>query len=59
MVGIDAALIMNPKVWEASGHLENFSDPLVECKKCHHRFREDKLDIKRMSCRNVSGKKGY
>ena len=41
MVGIDAALIMNPKVWEASGHLKNFSDPLVECKKCHHRFRED------------------
>ena len=44
MVGIDAALIMNPKVWEASGHLENFSDPLVECKKCHHRFREDTLE---------------
>jgi glycyl-tRNA synthetase len=44
MVGIDAALIMNPKVWEASGHLENFSDPLVECKKCHHRFRKDLLE---------------
>ena len=44
MVGIDAALIMNPKVWEASGHLENFSDPLVECKKCHHRFRKDTLE---------------
>jgi len=41
MVGIDAALIMNTKVWQASGHLENFSDPLVECKKCHNRFRED------------------
>lgn len=41
MVGIDAALIMNPKVWEASGHLSNFSDPLVECKKCHQRFRQD------------------
>src|SRR3989344_6070100 len=39
MVGIDAALIMNPKVWEASGHLKEFSDPLVECKKCHERFR--------------------
>ncbi|MCX6722491.1 MAG: glycine--tRNA ligase, partial [Candidatus Staskawiczbacteria bacterium] len=47
MVGIDAALIMNPKVWEASGHLENFSDPLVECKKCHHRFREDTLESKK------------
>ncbi|MEK7211847.1 MAG: glycine--tRNA ligase, partial [Patescibacteria group bacterium] len=34
---------MNPKVWEASGHLKNFSDPLVECKKCHHRFRADQL----------------
>jgi glycyl-tRNA synthetase len=44
MVGIDAALIMNPKVWEASGHLKNFSDPLVECKKCHHRFRKDLLE---------------
>lgn len=41
MVGLDAALIMNPKVWEASGHTHNFSDPLVECKKCHTRFRPD------------------
>jgi len=39
VVGIDAALIMNPKVWEASGHLKEFSDPLVECKNCHHRWR--------------------
>ncbi|PJE64760.1 MAG: glycine--tRNA ligase [Candidatus Ryanbacteria bacterium CG10_big_fil_rev_8_21_14_0_10_43_42] len=44
MVGLDAALIMNPKVWEASGHLEEFTDPLVECKKCHHRFRADQLE---------------
>lgn len=44
MVGIDAALIMNPKVWEASGHLKEFSDPLVECKKCHKRFRIDEID---------------
>ena len=43
IVGLDAAIIMNPKVWEASGHLESFSDPLVECKKCHHRFRADQL----------------
>jgi glycyl-tRNA synthetase len=47
MVGIDAALIMNPKVWENSGHLKTFSDPLIECKKCHHRFREDKLEEKK------------
>src|SRR3954462_4211820 len=43
VIGIDAALIMNPKVWEASGHVETFTDPLVECKKCHHRFRADQL----------------
>jgi len=43
MVPIDSAIIMNPKVWEASGHLQNFTDELVECKSCHHRFREDHL----------------
>lgn len=43
MVGIDAAIIMNPKVWEASGHVNEFTDPLVECKKCHTRFRADQL----------------
>lgn len=45
MVGIDAALIMNPKVWEASGHLATFTDPLVECKKCHERYRADQIDL--------------
>lgn len=44
IVGIDASLIMNPKVWEASGHIQNFSDPLIECKKCHIRIREDHLE---------------
>ncbi len=43
IVGIDAALIMNPKVWEASGHVANFQDPLIECKKCHARFRADHI----------------
>lgn len=43
MVGLDASIIMHPSVWEASGHLQNFSDPLVECKKCHKRFRYDHL----------------
>jgi glycyl-tRNA synthetase len=43
MYGIDAAILMNPKVWEASGHVSGFSDPLVECSKCHHRFRADHL----------------
>ncbi len=44
MYGMDAAIIMNPKAWEASGHISGFSDPLVECKKCHHRFRVDQID---------------
>ncbi|MCH7951360.1 glycine--tRNA ligase [Patescibacteria group bacterium] len=44
VVGIDAAIIMNPKVWEVSGHTEAFTDPLVECKKCHKRFREDHVE---------------
>ncbi|MBI4788959.1 MAG: glycine--tRNA ligase [Chloroflexi bacterium] len=43
IVGVDAAVIMNPQVWVASGHVATFSDPLVECKNCHHRFRADKL----------------
>jgi len=43
IVGLDAAVIMNPSVWKASGHVDTFSDPLVECKNCHHRFREDQL----------------
>ena len=43
IVGIDAAIMMHPKVWEASGHVANFSDPLVDCKGCKMRFREDQL----------------
>jgi glycyl-tRNA synthetase len=43
VVGLDAAILMHPRVWEASGHLENFSDPLVECVECHKRWRADHL----------------
>lgn len=43
IVGLDAAIIMNPKVWEASGHTKNFIDPLVECTKCKKRFRADEV----------------
>jgi glycyl-tRNA synthetase len=43
VVGIDAAIIMNPVVWERSGHVASFADLLVECKNCHHRFRADKI----------------
>lgn len=42
-VGVDAAILMNPKVWEASGHVGGFSDPLTDCRSCHSRFRADQL----------------
>ena len=43
IVGIDSALIMNPKVWEASGHIATFNDPMVECKNCSYRDRDEKI----------------
>ncbi len=42
--GIDAAILMAPQVWKASGHVDGFTDPLVDCKKCKHRFRADQID---------------
>ncbi|KND46738.1 MAG: Glycyl-tRNA synthetase [Parcubacteria bacterium C7867-006] len=57
MFGVDAAILMNPKVWEASGHVSGFSDPLVECEKCHHRFRADQLEDK-IKCPDCGGKLG-
>jgi glycyl-tRNA synthetase len=42
--GVDAGILMHPAVWEASGHVEGFSDPLVECQNCHRRFRADELE---------------
>lgn len=47
MVGLDAAIMMNPKVWEASGHIEAFTDPLIECKICHERVRADQTEVVR------------
>src|ERR1043166_5653988 len=44
MVALDSAVILNPKIWEASGHLATFTDPLVDCRTCKLRFRADKLD---------------
>ena len=44
MVGLDASILMHPRVWEASGHLQNFTDPLVDCKACKQRFRADQLE---------------
>ncbi len=52
---IDTTIIMNPKVWQASGHVDTFSDPLVECSNCKNRFRQDKIDTNKCpSC----GKEG-
>ena len=44
VVGIDSSILMHPDVWKASGHLDCFSDPMVDCKKCKHRFRADDLN---------------
>ena len=43
VVGLDSAILMAPRVWEASGHLATFTDPLVDCKQCNERFRADQL----------------
>ena len=73
MVGLDAAILMHPQVWVASGHVENFSDPLVECKECNSRFRQDHLleatgvdpespeapaALKELRCPNCNGELG-
>ncbi len=55
MVGVDAAILMNPRAWEASGHVSGFSDPLVECVKCHHRFRADQVGDKCPDCGGAFG----
>ena len=54
MVGLDAAILMHPDTWKASGHLENFTDPLVECSDCNKRFREDHIDS--IVCPECGGK---
>jgi glycyl-tRNA synthetase len=54
MVGLDAAILMNPSTWEASGHVSSFSDPLMDCKSCHSRERADKLVEKWMHENNSS-----
>jgi len=50
VVGIDGTIITHPKVWEASGHLSGFSDVVVECKKCHQRFRPEDINGKCPNC---------
>ena len=43
IVGLDAAILMHPEVWRASGHVETFTDPMVDCRNCQGRFRADEL----------------
>ncbi len=57
MFGVDAAILMNPKIWESSGHVSGFSDPLTECEKCKRRFRADQLDDP-TTCPECEGKLG-
>lgn len=54
-VGLDSAIIMNPKVWKASGHLDGFSDPLIDCRHCHTRHRADKLIEEWLHAREKAG----
>jgi glycyl-tRNA synthetase len=57
--GLDAAILMNPQVWVASGHVEGFTDPLVECRNCHRRFRADIPDIQGGQCPVCGSKEGF
>jgi glycyl-tRNA synthetase len=57
MFGTDAAILMNQRTWEASGHVSGFADPLVECKKCKHRFRADQLADEK-KCPDCDGELG-
>ena len=57
MYGVDAAILMNQKVWQATGHVSEFSDPLVECSKCKKRFRADQL-LEKAKCPDCGGKLG-
>jgi len=57
MFGVDAAILMNKEVWKASGHVDTFSDPLVECKKCKRRFRADQLENSK-KCPECGGELG-
>ncbi|HTY57146.1 MAG TPA: glycine--tRNA ligase, partial [Candidatus Binataceae bacterium] len=55
VVGLDAAILMHPRTWEASGHLQNFADPLVDCKSCKQRFRADQLSDNSGKCPACGG----
>ena len=57
MYAVDTTILMSPKVWEASGHLDTFHDPLVECSNCKMRFREDKIDTSK--CPNCGKERSF
>lgn len=50
MYGVDASILMRQEVWQASGHVAGFADPMVECKKCHHQFRADQVESECPDC---------
>lgn len=58
IVGLDSAILAHPRVWEASGHIENFSDPLAECASCRRRFRADHIEGDASKCPECGGKLG-
>ncbi len=58
IVGLDAAIMMHPDVWKASGHVDNFSDPMVDCKQCKARFRADQIDLSK-PCPNCGSKDSF
>jgi len=58
IVGLDASILMHPKVWEASGHISNFTDPMVDCKVCKSRFRSDQIDLS-APCQNCGSKGSF
>ncbi len=57
VVGLDSSILMHPSVWHASGHLENFEDPLIDCKQCRQRFRADQID--KSACPNCSAEDSF
>src|SRR5882757_3647870 len=58
VVGLDSSILMSPKVWEASGHVATFTDPLVDCRQCHERFRADQLP-ESGACPNCGAKDSF
>lgn len=58
IVGLDASILMHPRVWEASGHVQNFSDPMVDCRQCKSRFRADQIDLE-AACPNCGTKDSF